>query len=409
MRPPHSRGAPPVRSLFSLLVSLATTLAIAAHSADPPPPLPAPETPESFAIPRPGRVFAFPRDHGSHPEFRIEWWYVTGHLTDDGGQRFGFQSTFFRTTAPRIPRPVRAGSPPDPPDPNTQILLTHTALLEVASGRFLHQERLHRAGLDGHAHTGTLDVGTAHHRLAMRPSPVGTPPPGPGSPAILELCGSVRAEASWNLTLTPLKPLVVFGTNGVSRKGATPEAASHYLTFSRLGISGTLNVQGHTRNVRGQAWMDHEFSSSQLAPDQVGWDWASVQLDDGREIMAYRMRRKDGSTDPFSTLAWIDAQGRVSHLAPDRFNLEPIDHWTSPRSGARYPAGLRLVTTDPATGQPFRIRLIPLAADQELAGTLGAVPYWEGACRVVTDDNRPMGSAFVELTGYAGDLHRRLR
>jgi predicted secreted hydrolase len=209
--------------------------------------------------------------------------------------------------------------------------------------------------------------------------------------------------------LIPTKPLVIFGREGVSRKGADLTAASYYLTFPRLEVSGEVTLQGRPQAVRGQVWMDHEISSSQLDRDQAGWDWAGIQLNDGREIMAYRMRKKDGSTDPFSTLAWVDRQGALTHLGPDRFTWSAGRTWKSRSTGGVYPVETKLTTIDPANGQPVAFTLEPLFPDQELSGALGGVSYWEGACRVLNDKGKEVGSAYLELTGYAGDLGERFR
>jgi predicted secreted hydrolase len=427
------------RLIFLLALNPWAFAFAAAPFAEPTPELPlARRTPDGFAVPQPGRVFRFPQDHGSHPEFRIEWWYITGHLWDGASNRFGFQSTFFRTAGPPpasaspglpinrasvaagVPPAVGGGvSPPGLPGSRAvsrsvsnrelsrssafgtdQLFLSHFALLDVSTGRFRHQERLNREGWSAGASVSNLNVWNGGGSLELTNAQDGVQ---------LRLRSHLRAEASWDLKLTPAKPLVVFGTNGVSRKGATDTAASHYLTFPRLHVDGLLEIDGASRPVRGIAWMDHEFSSSQLAPDQTGWDWAAVQLHDGREIMTYRMRRKDGSTDPFSTLAWIDRDGRITHLSSAQFTLEPRSRWKSPRSGGEYPQGLTLRSPDPATGAPVTFQLVPLAADQELPGSIGEVPYWEGACRVLDPAGTEVGSAFVELTGYAGDLAGRLR
>lgn len=347
------------------------------------------------ADPQPGARFVFPRDHGNHPQFSLEWWYVTGHLHETNGLRHGFQATFFRRSTPRSP-----GESPSagPAFDDRQLYLAHMALLEGASGRFLHQERLNRQGWDAGSASDTLDVRNGNWSLRWLGQGDGR----------LELHGGIRAEASWRLTLTPVKPLVVFGTNGVSRKAAEPSAASHYLTFSRLQVSGTLSRGGQAHPVSGTAWMDHEFSSSQLGAGQVGWDWAGVQLQDGREIMAYRMRRADGTVDPFSTLAWVDRQGRVQHVGPDSFDWEPEGRWRSPITGAEYPAQVRIRVRDPETGQQVLLRLIPLHPAQELTGGLGGIAYWEGACRVLDPAGREIGSAFLEMTGYAASMAGRL-
>ena len=261
------------------------------------------------------------------------------------------------------------------------------ALIDVAGGRFLHQERLNRAGWDAAASTDTLDVRNGDWSLRFVE---------PGSER-MELVGGVRGEARFRLLLAPTKPLVRFGADGYSRKGAAPTAASYYLTFSRLAVEGSLRLGTEELAVGGTAWMDHEYSSSQLDENQVGWDWLSAQLDDGRELMFYRMRTTDGGTDSASTLTWIDREGRATR-AP--FRWEPLTSWTSPHSGTTYPRRIRLTTTDPAVGRETVMFVEPFAADQELGGKLGGVTYWEGACRIVDEAGATLGSAYMELTGY---------
>ncbi|ATC62664.1 carotenoid 1,2-hydratase [Nibricoccus aquaticus] len=333
-------------------------------------------TAEGFAVPQAGYRFQFPRDHGAHPEFKLEWWYITGHLFAEDGRRFGYQATFFRSAAP---------------EKNGQLYLAHMALLDAKTGKFYHQERLNREGWDAGAATETLDVRNGPWSLRM--TDAGT--------ERMELSGGVRAEVGFALTLTPVKPLVIFGENGVSRKGAEPTAASYYLTFSRLKVEGTLTVGTETFRVSGESWMDHEVSSSQLGAGQVGWDWVSVQLNDGREIMFYRLRLKDGSSDPASTLTWIAADGA---LTKSDFTWEVLETWTSAETGGVYPVRVRLTTTDPASGRRVALTLEPQARAQELTGSLGGIPYWEGACRVLGEDGKEVGRAFMELTGYAKAL-----
>lgn len=359
------------------------------------------ETTVGAAVPLPGRVFSFPRDHGSHPEFDLEWWYLTGHLFEADGTRHGFQATFFRRTGARIRSPE---TPATASFGDGQLFLAHMALLDGASGAFLHQERLNREGWDAASATNTLNVRNGPWTLTFVPNAAGTNFPGPE----MELRGSIRADAAFRLTLTPRKPLVVFGTNGVSRKAAEPTAASHYLTFPRLEVRGELMLGGHTRPVLGEAWMDHEISSSQLGAGQVGWDWAGIQLLDGREIMAYRMRRSDGATDPFSTLAWVDRKGGVRHLGPTEFHWQPEGEWRSPVSGAAYPARVRLTTLDPESGQKITLVLAPIRPAQELIGAIDGIAYWEGACQVWDRQGKEVGSAFLEMTGYAASMAGRL-
>jgi predicted secreted hydrolase len=336
--------------------------------------LPAQTTTDGFALPQSGRVFVFPRDHGSHPEFRTEWWYVTGHLDSKDGHRFGFQVTFFRQARREDGKTL-------------QLHLAHAALLDVQSGRFLHEERLNRVGWDAASSDTTLAVQNGNWSLKLDEST-----------QRLHIAATVKGEALLQLELEAVKPLVVFGKDGVSRKGASPTAASHYLTWPRLKTSGMVKLGALEHAVTGEAWMDHEFSSSQLEAGQVGWDWAAVQLKDGREIMVYRMRRKDGTLDAASTLAVVERDGKVRHLASDAFVWEVLGTWKSPRNGAVYPTHVRIRFEGEA------LELKPLVADQEQDGDITRLPYWEGACDVLDSHGQIAGRAFLELAGYAGDL-----
>jgi predicted secreted hydrolase len=351
-------------------------------------------TPDGFAIPQPGRQFIFPRDHGSHPEFAIEWWYVTGHLTATGQTQFGFQATFFRRA---LVTPGATNNSPSAAFGSSQIYLAHMALVNKNTGEFKYQEKLNRDGWDAYASINTLDVRNGNWSLRLTPRKTDTR-------EVFELQGTIGADAAFALNLMPKKPLVIFGTNGVSRKAADPGAASHYLTFPRLAASGTLTLEETNLAVTGEAWMDHEFSSSQLGAGQVGWDWLSLQLFDGRELMAYRMRRSDGSTDPFSTVAWIDAAGEVRQIGPDQFKWTTLDHWRSRKTGADYPSLVRLEAANPATAKPEVFLVQPFVANQELAGKTGGVSYWEGACRVLDERQHVIGQAYMELTGYSENL-----
>lgn len=366
-------------------------------------------TDDGFLVPQPGHRFEFPRDYGSHPDFKVEWWYITGHLFGPSKERFGFQATFFRkANAPRTPLREGAEHRKDsvpPPEAakggrfrSDEVFLFHAALLEVSTGRFIHTERLARAGWDAKSETSGLSVRVGDARLRATNEA--------GDQCALE--ASIRDEAGFSLQFSPLKPLVVFGEDGVSRKGDSPTAASWYLTFPRMKATGALRLKDRMLAVEGEVWMDHEISSSQLTGDQAGWDWAGIQFNDGREIMVYRLRRKDGETDPASALSWVDAEGKKTHVDASGFRWEPSGKWRSPRSGAEYPLPVRLSTKDPVTGKEETWVLQPLANDQELDGSITKVPYWEGACQVLKD-GVAVGSAYVELTGYAGSLGRALR
>ncbi len=331
-------------------------------------------TVDGFALPQPGKVFVFPRDHGSHPEFRTEWWYVTGHLDAKDGHRFGFQVTFFRQARREDGKTLH-------------LHLAHAALLDAQTGRFFHEERLNRAGWDAASFETTLAVHNGNWSLRLDEST-----------QRLHIAATVKNEALLQLELEVIKPLVIFGTDGVSRKGASETAASHYLTWPRLKTTGTVKLGPAEYTVTGEAWMDHEFSSSQLEEGQVGWDWAAVQLKDGREIMVYRMRRKDGTLDAASTLAVVEKNGNVRHLASTAFTWEVLGTWKSPRSGAMYPNHVRLCFENES------VELKPLASDQEQDGGITRLPYWEGSCDVIDSHGQITGRAFLELAGYAGDL-----
>ncbi len=332
---------------------------------------------DDFATPQPGRVFQFPRDHGSHPDFRTEWWYITGHLDGANGQRFGFQVTFFRQAA------LVKGE---------QLFLAHCAMLDAKSGKLIYQERLNREGWDAESSTEKLDVHNGNWTLGM------------SKEGELQLGATVHSDAEIKLTLRVTKPLVVFGKDGISRKGSSPAAASHYLTYPRLAATGTVRLGKDPQPVTGEAWMDHEFSSSQLDLGQVGWDWAAMQLTDGTEMMVYRMRRADGSSDPAgTTLAWIDKTGTVRHIDSTQFTWTTEQTWISPRTKAAYPISARI----DADGKTFILR--PLNPDQELGGEVSGLPYWEGACDVFDKNGKVIGRSFLELAGYAGDLAGQLR
>ncbi len=361
------------------ILALALALATSAPAADPL------RTPDGWAVPEPGHHFSFPADHGSHPQFRIEWWYVTGHLATAPGRHYGFQATFFRAAGPK-------SADGDPAFGTSEVYLAHMALTDVAEGRFLDEERLNRAGWDAGASVGHLDLHNGEWSLR------GADGTGPG----IALHGGVRAEASFTLDLQPQKPLAIFGENGVSRKGAEASAASYYLTYSRLKATGTLSTGGDPEPVTGEAWMDHEISSSQLGSGQVGWDWVCIQFKDtNRELMLYRLRLADGTADPASRLQWVDPSGGT---VTEPFTWEVLARWKSPRDGADYPARVRLGTVDPSTGKEVHFEIEPLVADQELANAPGGGPYWEGACRVRGESGFEAGSAYMELTGYANPL-----
>jgi predicted secreted hydrolase len=359
------------------------------------PPPPAPESLELAAVlggePDPGfvratvpRAFQFPRDHGPHPGFRSEWWYFTGQLRATDGRRFGYELSLFRTAlSPAKPaRTSRFAA--------NEVYMGHFALTDIAARRFRYFERFARgaAGLAG-AQTEPFAVWVEDWSVRASPD-------NPGTWALTASSGDVRLE----LALAPQKPPALHGDRGLSQKSAEPGSASYYYSIPRLAARGTLAVGGETLPVTGGGWLDREWSTSALSPEQSGWDWFGLQLADGSELMFYQLRRKDGSRDPHSAGTFIDAAGRAIRLRSGDVALEEREWWQSPRGG-RYPAAWQL------TVRPLDLALDirPLLADQELDVS---IRYWEGAVDVSgTRAGRPVrGEGYVELTGYAENRRR---
>jgi len=376
-----------MRTLLSIILAGALTLALACAQQD--------LTDDGFRVPVPNGLLEFPRDHGSHPEYKIEWWYLTGHLAAADGRAFGYQATFFRRAAPPQARTDAAQANNE--FGSGQFFLAHAALTDVGAKQFHHQQRLNRGGWDAHAATESLDVRNGNWTLCMTDPATQT----------MELRFSIGSDISLAVALVPNKPLVRFGHDGVSRKGDHPQATSYYLTFTRLATAGTLRTASGSAKITGTSWMDHEIASRQLSGDLAGWDWTAIHLDDGREIKAYILRRPDGSADPFSRLIWIDRETKLTNHPTEQFKWERTRWWQSPATKTRYPVEVVIQTTDPQSKAPLRLRLRPLLDNQELTGSLS---YWEGACEVIDEaTGKRVGRAYLELAGYAEGLGKQLR
>ncbi len=357
-----------------LATILICSISLAALSAQSPFPV---EPDTGFALARPEAKLQFPRDHGSHPEFKTEWWYITGHLNSDS-RALGFQITFFRSASK------------DTPDSEAQqVYLAHAAIVDKASGEFIHEERLNSADWNAAAATGSLDLYNGNWYLRMLDPKTEQ----------MKTRFSLKDFGVLELTLTPAKPKTLFGDDGYSQKGDEKGAASHYITFTRLEVSGALKNPQSQTPLTGVAWMDHEFSSSQLSSEQIGWNWSSLILDDGSELMAYVMRRQDGAIDPNSRLTLISPDGAKTEFKGTAFRWKPLHHWTSPHSAASYPVEYEI------EWENQKLRIQPFADDQELHGSIGDFAYWEGACRVLDENGEPIGLAYTELTGYAESLN----
>ena len=330
------------------------------------------------------REWTFPRDHGAHPAYRTEWWYFTGNLEDSQGNPYGYQLTIFRVAARQGADPEGVGNPWTVRD----LYLGHLAVSDGAGGGFHYADRLSRTGpgLAG-ASTAGLDVWVLDWRVRQEG-------------AAIHLNGGPEGFAL-DLVLRPDKPVVLHGRQGLSRKGPEPGQASYYASLTSLATSGTLRLAPGAApvEVTGVSWFDQEFGSNQLAEDQAGWDWFSLHLGDGRELMLYLLRRTDGTVEPASSGTLVEVDGRAVHLALASFRVEVLDTWVSPRSGARYPNRWRVAV--PKHG--ISLEVAPLLADQELVttGSTGVV-YWEGA--VTGDGASGPCRGYVELTGYAGEL-----
>ena len=323
---------------------------------------------------RPGRPLRFPHDHGAHPDYRLEWWYLTGRL-DDGAQTRGFQITFFRLR-PRWQEGLGT------PFAASQIVFAHAALAEPRAGRLLHAERRARAGFGQGAAEGDTDVRLGPWQL--RRARAG------GEQYQIE----VRADRfAFRLRARPQGPPLLHGEAGYSRKGAAGERASYYYSRPQLHVDGELTVDGHVRPVRGRAWLDHEWSSALMPPEAVGWDWLGANMDDGGALMLFRMRDAAGNTIWAGGTRWHPGRP-PRHFGPTEVIFTPLRRWRSSRTGIAYP----VEQTARAGHELLRVR--PLFDDQELdaRASVGSV-YWEGAVDVEYAGRR-VGQGYLEMTGY---------
>lgn len=329
----------------------------------------------SFAPVKPGQGLAFPRDFGAHPDFRTEWWYVTGWLTTSAGKPLGFQVTFFRSRTEHDPANPSAFAP-------HQLVIGHAALSDPALGHLVHDQRSAREGFGlAWAKPGDLDVKLDDWRMTRAAD------------------GNYRvtlksAELTLELTLAPTQPPLLQGDAGYSRKGPAAKHASYYYSLPQLKVSGIAGRAGAAGPVTGSAWFDHEWSSEALQPEAQGWDWIGANLDDGSALMAFQIRAKDGGK-LWTHAAVRGPDGKVVRYSPDQVAFAPQTLWRSPRTNAEYP-----VATTITTGAT-RWRIVPLQPDQELDSrrSTGAV-YWEGAV-TLERDGVPAGRGYLEMTGYA--------
>jgi predicted secreted hydrolase len=327
----------------------------------------------------PDQPMMFPRDFGSHPGFRTEWWYVTGWLTTARHESLGFQVTFFRT---------RPGIDEDNPSAFSarQLIIGHVALSDTHRGRLWQDQRVERAVF------GTADASTADTRVWVDGWRLERTADG--------YVAHLAADGfTLQLTLRPTQPPLIEGEAGFSRKGPEPQAASHYYSVPHLAVAGVITRAGAEDRVTGEAWLDHEWSSEYLDAQAVGWDWTGINLADGSSLMAFRIRGRDGSTR-WSGATLRRATGTATYSGTE-VRFEPAEWWPSPRTGIDYPVGMRVQVGEVA------LELVPLMPDQENDTRLstGAI-YWEGAVRAL-EQGREAGRGYLELTGYGERLRLR--
>ena len=324
-----------------------------------------------------GKALTFPRDYGSHPSFRTEWWYITGWVRDTIGNDFGIQVTFFRN------RPGVQEENPSAFAPK-QIVFAHAALADPRRGGLRHDQRTARAGLglagadEGSTHVWVEDwsLELVQNRYVAR---------------------IAARDFGLELEFEPTEALLPQGEGGFSRKGPRQQQASYYYSQPHLAARGSIAIESKKVDATGQAWLDHEWSSEYLAADATGWDWIGINLSDGGALMAFRIRGKSGE-DVWAGGTWRDAKGTARVLAPSDVRFTPLRRWRSTRSGTEYPVAMRV------TAAELTLDLEPLMDDQELdsRASTGTI-YWEGAVRA-RRDGREVGRGYLELTGYWREL-----
>ncbi|MGI9235170.1 MAG: lipocalin-like domain-containing protein [Woeseiaceae bacterium] len=332
------------------------------------------------------RTFRFPADHGPHAEFRNEWWYLTGNLDGENGERFGFELTVFRflLTPPRQREQASQWQ-------SNQVYIGHFAITDVGNEQFHVAQRYSRGSM------GLAGAQAEPFRVWVEDWSITAHPDSPETWHIQAADQDIRLD----LNLMPLKPPVLNGQNGLSRKSAEPGNASYYYSISRLQADGFLQIGAQRFAVSGFSWLDREWSSSALSADQAGWDWFALQLDDGSELMFYQLRRLDGARDSHSAGTWISGSGDNKYFDASDVTIAVTKFWDSPLGG-RYPSGWQVNVPS----LDLQLDVQPVIENQELNAT---VRYWEGAVDVSgeRDGEKLGGRGYVELTGYAEIAERQ--
>ena len=340
----------------------------------------------TYQLALPGRKLTFSADHYSHPDFKTEWWYYTGHLVTESGKRCGYQVTFFRFGL----RDRQKEEKKDHPAMFSELYMAHFALSDIGEKKFFFRERINRGYGD--------KAGAATERYLVWNEDWKVE--GDGKNHLIQVNDR---GTQLRLTLNSLKSPVLHGQDGLSQKGEGEGRASYYYSLTRMKTEGEITIAGRREKVRGLTWMDHEFGSNQLREDQVGWDWFSIQLDNQTELMLYLIRRKDGSPDPYSSGTLVKADGTTRHLALKDFRVDVLERWKSPKSGGDYPMKWKITVP----GEEIELEIAPELREQELITNRSTrVTYWEGAVQISgsVKNKAVRGAGYVEMTGYAGKV-----
>lgn len=337
-----------------------------------------------------GYKYEFPRDHGNHPQQKIEWWYYTGHLDTREGRSFGYQLTFFRIG-------ITPKTAIDSPWAVRDLWMTHLAVSDLKTSTYHHDDRLNRAGpgfagaANGHLQVWNEDWSATQSTNGFGPMMLKASNPKFGLE--LELIGG--------------KPVVIHGKEGISQKGVAAGNASHYYSLTRMPTQGVIRLGSEKFEVTGHSWMDHEFGTSFLEPEQRGWDWISLQLDDGSDLMLFQLRRSDGTVDSHTSGTWVPTNGPPIPLTSSDFTLLPADEkWTSPVTKGQYPMKWRISIP----GRQTQLEIRTVFPDQEmLTRSTPGLHYWEGCITAEGLENGKTikGRGYLEMTGYSGPAMSR--
>jgi len=349
---------------------------------------------EEFKRALPGRTFSFPQDHFSHPEFKTEWWYYSGHLRSEDKKSYGYHLTFFRTALRKeVSRKNSKWT-------IRNLYFAHLAITDESKKRFEYREKISRGSFD--------EAGASEYKSGEKAFRVW----------IEDWSAEINASSIQNhilragdkefgieLRLSSEKGPVIHGQNGISQKAKGEGYASHYYSITRLKTEGKIFLKGKVVSISGTSWIDHEFGSNQLREDQAGWDWFGIQLENGVDLMLYQIRHRDRKMDPYSSGTIVFHDGSQRHLTVSNFQVEAMDQWKSAKSGATYPSHWRIKIP----GHQIELILSPTTKDQELVTNQSTrVTYWEGSVKVEgkSGSDRIKGMGYVELTGYAKPFNK---